>query len=136
MGERSEDKKSNPWPDAVIGGMFGVAVGWFYKREATQSMIKQVKQSELARNIATDVYQSTQKHLRDYVTDTFESKANHLFQTDDPDTSAKENDSAENAEDEKDETSNEDQSYEDLKKENEQLDEMISYLEKKFEDLR
>ncbi|MGX5792089.1 hypothetical protein ACWKSJ_13920 (plasmid) [Staphylococcus equorum] len=132
MEKKPEHKKNSSMADAIIGGVFGVTVGWFYKREETQLMLKRVKESEIARNIASDVYKSTEENLKEFATMSIERQRNNLFQNND--TSSSED---KDVSDDKKESPNKNQekSYATLKEENERLEEMISYLEQKFENI-
>lgn len=140
MGENPEHKKNNSVTDAVIGGVFGVTAGWFYKREQTQLILKRVRDSELAKNIAADMQKSVEENLKDFIAMNMEKQKNELFQNkkvapplnnEDSEKKNKKKASKEKSSSNK----NENESYEALKKENKQLEEMISKLEKKFERL-
>lgn len=134
MGKKSANKKNSSVADAIIGGVFGVTVGWFYKREETQLMLKRVKESEIARNIATDLCKSTEANFKDFATMSIEKQKQNIFQDDASASSQKQTDSGEKNENESS-NDNQEKSYEALKEENKQLEDMISYLEKKFENI-
>lgn len=140
MGENSEYKKNSSVTDAIIGGVFGVTAGWFYKREQTQLILKRVRDSELAKNIAVDMRKSAEENLKDFIVMNMEKQNNKLFSNKKiiPPLSNKDSDEKNEKKTPNEKFSsnkNESKSYEALKKENKQLEEMISKLEKKFEHL-
>ncbi|MBO1217475.1 hypothetical protein J3T79_13660 [Staphylococcus nepalensis] len=140
MGENSERKKNSSVTDAIIGGVFGVTAGLFYKREQTQLILKRIRDSELAKNIAADMRKSAEENLKDFIVMNMEKQKNELFSNKKiiPPLSNEDSDEKNEKKSPNEKFSsnkNESKSYEALKKENKQLEEMISKLEKKFEHL-
>lgn len=124
MAQEEKNEKDHSLANAIVGGVCGVTLGWFYKQEAGQALIGRIKESELARNIGADLATSTQKHLTEFAMNNVKAKTDELL-------SPKE----ENNKNSQDEDSDErDEKLQSLEEENKRLEEMINRLEQKIND--
>ncbi|WP_078392699.1 hypothetical protein [Shouchella patagoniensis] len=123
---KNHNQKDHSVANAIVGGVCGVTLGWFYKQEAGQALISRIKESELARNIGADIAKSTQEHLTEYVTTNLKAKTEELLSSSD--------ESNEEAKAETETASiDRDAKHEELAKENQRLEEMIRRLEEKMD---
>lgn len=121
MTDERNTKNDHSFANAIVGGVCGATLGWFFKQEAGQAFIGRIKESELARNIGADIAKSTQEHLTNFAMSNLKAKTDELLP------------SKQDEEAKEDKTSERDEKHEALLEENKRLEKMIQRLEEKMD---